>query len=75
MPNIEVTIKAFKIVALRLVVRDGDEDLGGRIDLVDLEDRSVAIFEGHYNYRANAVEQFEALDTEKKAIDWAYQNI
>ena len=74
MSTIEVTLKRFETVALRLVTY-GDEDRGGRIDLVDLEDRSVAIFEGYYNHKVNAVEQFDALNTQKAAVDWAYHNI
>ena len=67
----KVEIKAYEPVGLRLVLYEGAR---ARIDLFDLATPSEALFEGHYLHQENALEQFNELETQSEAVDWAYRN-
>jgi Holliday junction resolvase-like predicted endonuclease len=69
----EVTLKEFKDLGVRLVVY-ADEERGGRIDLIRLDDPSVALFEVRYDSKSAAVEQFETINSEADAGNWAWRN-
>ena len=66
--------KEFTSVGVRLILYE-DKTCGGRIDLYELGNPSEAIFEGHYRHQINAVAKYNSITSNKKAINWAYQNI